>query len=168
MKKSWIIALAGIFAAVTSFCCFYYVGTAETRRLAASPEPELAWLKAEFHLSDAEFSRITKMHDEYLACCAERCRQIDEKNAELKRLLASTNAITPQIQAVLAQTAQLRVQCQQQMLDHFYAVSRTMPPEQGKRYLAWVQDRTILADAHRGMHPAAEIGTDMGMEGHHH
>jgi hypothetical protein len=37
------------------------------------------------------------------------------------------------------------------MLQHFYEVSRTMPPEQGRRYLAWVQERTILADSHEEM-----------------
>jgi hypothetical protein len=30
------------------------------------------------------------------------------------------------------------------MLRHFYEVSRTMPPEQGRRYLAWVQERTFM------------------------
>jgi Spy/CpxP family protein refolding chaperone len=164
MKRPSLIALAGILVAIAAYCGFYYAGTADTRKLVASPEPELAWLKSEFHLSDAEFARISQMHEQYLAGCAERCRQIDEKNAELKRLLASTNAVTPQIQAVLADAARLRAECQRQMLEHFYAVSRTMPPEQGQRYLAWVQDRTILADAHRGMHP----GEETGMEGHHH
>ncbi len=30
------------------------------------------------------------------------------------------------------------------MMQHFYEVSRAMPPEQGKRYLAWVQSETLL------------------------
>lgn len=156
-RSSWIIAVAGILLAAAAYCGFYYAGTAETRRLAASPEPELAWLKAEFHLSDADFQRISQMHEQYLTGCAERCRQIDAKNAELRQLLAATNVVTPQIQEVLREAAQIRVQCQQQMLQHFYEVSQTMPPEQGRRYLAWVEQQTILADAHRGMHPAGDM-----------
>jgi hypothetical protein len=30
------------------------------------------------------------------------------------------------------------------MLKHFQEVSRAMPPEQGRRYLAWVQEQTVL------------------------
>jgi hypothetical protein len=29
------------------------------------------------------------------------------------------------------------------MLEHFYKVAQTMPPEQGRRYLAWVQQETF-------------------------
>jgi hypothetical protein len=30
------------------------------------------------------------------------------------------------------------------MMQHFYEVSRAMPPDQGKRYLTWVQQETLL------------------------
>ena len=32
------------------------------------------------------------------------------------------------------------------MLKHFFEVSRTMPPEQGRRYLTWVQEQTCLRE----------------------
>jgi len=92
-------------------------------------------------LSDIDFSRVAEMHKAYLAGCAERCRLIDEKNEHLKELLATTNTITPEIEKALSEAALLRADCQKKMLQHFYEVSRTMPPEQGKRYLAWVQDK---------------------------
>jgi len=38
----------------------------------------------------------------------------------------------------------MRADCQAEMLKHFFEVSRTMPAEQGKRYLAWVQAQTCL------------------------
>jgi hypothetical protein len=31
------------------------------------------------------------------------------------------------------------------MLRHFLEVSRTMPPEQGQRYLQWVEQQTCLS-----------------------
>ena len=89
---------------------------------------------------------------QYLAGCAERCHQIDLKNQELARLLAATNNVSPEIEKALGEAAQLRAQCQSQMLAHFYTVSRTMPPEQSQRYLAWVQSQTLLRDTHSGMH----------------
>ena len=117
-----------------------------------SKTPELAWLQQEFHLSDAEFKRISELHEQYLSGCAERCHQIDLKNQELAHLLEATNNVSPEIQRALADAAQLRAQCQSSMLQHFYDVSRTMPPEQGKRYLAWVRSKTLLHDTHATMH----------------
>ena len=38
----------------------------------------------------------------------------------------------------------MRADCQAAMLNHFFAVSRTMPADQGKRYLAWVLTQTCL------------------------
>jgi len=36
--------------------------------------------QAGVHLSDAEFTRISQAHEQYLAGCAERCHRIDLKN----------------------------------------------------------------------------------------
>lgn len=151
VKRTWIILIGGLVLAILAYCCLYFTGTAHYRPLVKSQEPELAWLKAEFHLGDTEFTRICQLHESYLSGCAERCRRIDLKNEELKLLLAHTNTVTPEIEKKLSETAQLRAECQQKMLQHFYDVSRTMPPEQGKRYLAWVQERTILSDTHSQM-----------------
>ncbi len=151
MKRSWFILVAGLFAALAAYFTFYFLSIANYQSLERSPEPELAWLKREFHLGDTEFARICQMHQAYLSGCMERCRRIDLKNEELKRLLAAANGMTPEIEKTLAEAAQLRAECQKKMLEHFYAVSRTMPPEQGKRYLAWVQEKTILSDSHKTM-----------------
>ncbi len=163
MKRAWIIIFAGLALAGGAYWGTYSAATASSHAMVNTNRPELAWLKSEFHLSDAEFARISAMHEEYLSGCAERCQLIDQKNAYLKQLLARTNAITPEIEKVLAEAALLRAECYKKMLAHFYQVSRTMPPEQGKRYLAWVQEKTILSDSHRGMHPE---GPPMKMNGH--
>jgi hypothetical protein len=152
MKRPGVILLAGLAAAALGYCALYRLCTADARQMAHSETPELAWLKAEFHLSDAEFERIAALHESYLQGCAERCRLIDEKNAALRAMLARTNTVTPEIQKALADAALLRADCQRQMLQHFYEVSRSMPPEQGRRYLAWVQARTLHTDTHRTMH----------------
>ena len=151
MKRPWVILIAGIVVALLGYFGFYFVCTAPSRSIAREQEPELAWLKKEFHLNDAEFARISQMHASYLSGCAERCQRIDEKNQHLKELLASTNTVTPEIDQLLSEAAKLRAECHKQMLQHFYEVSRTMPPEQGRRYLAWVQERTILPDNHQDM-----------------
>jgi hypothetical protein len=147
-----MIFLSGLVAAMLAYFGFYLLGSANSQSFRQSPQPELAWLKEEFHINDGEFARICQMHAEYMSGCAERCRRIDAKNQELKQLLSETNSITPEIEKSLNEAALLRANCQKQMLEHFYKVSQTMPPEQGKRYLAWVQEQTILCDSHSMMH----------------
>src|SRR5262249_54093404 len=83
MKRSWIILMGGIVLAVAAYFCFYFICTANYQSLERSSEPELAWLKSEFHLSTAEFQKVAEMHEAYLAGCAERCRLIDEKSEQL-------------------------------------------------------------------------------------
>ncbi len=152
MKHPWLILLLGIAVAAAGYTGVYYAGTAKYCCVEQAPAPELAWLKQEFHLSDAEFQRVSQLHEQYLTGCAERCRNIDLKNQELARLLATTNTVTPEVEKLLQQSALLRAECQKKMLQHFYEVSRTMPPDQGKRYLAWVQQQTVLTDTHSTMH----------------
>ncbi len=144
MKKGPAILLLGLLLAAGAFSGFYYVGTAPCRAMMRQPQPELAWLKKEFNLSDAEFARISQLHEAYLPKCRERCRHIEELNVKLRQLLAQTTTVTSEVQALLAERARMRADCEAEMLQHFLEVSRTMPPEQGRRYLAWVQQQSSL------------------------
>ncbi len=144
MRAAFILLL-GVVLGLTACCAIYLAGTAPHRALLHSQEPELAWLRKEFHLSDAEFARISQLHAAYLPECAERCRLINAKNAELKEMLVKRPTPTLEIEKALTDAAQLRLECQKNMLKHFIQVSQTMPPEQGQRYLAWVQEKTLLS-----------------------
>jgi hypothetical protein len=143
MKKSWLILLAGLVVGLIAYACIYLRATSMQRSIEKSSRPELAWLKMEYHLSDAQFAEVVRLHDAYRPKCAELCRRIDEQNSKVQQLLAATNTVTPEIKGALAQAAQLRAECETAMLQHFYEISRVMPPEQGKRYLAWVQSETL-------------------------
>lgn len=144
MKRIVLYSVFGLLLVAAAYVGFYFLGAATDRNLMHAKAPELAWLKKEFNLNNAELARITKMHEAYRPHCVEMCRRIDAKNAELKELLAKTNVMTPEIERKLAEAAELRVECQKAMLQHFMEVSQTMPPEEGKRYLAWVEERTFL------------------------
>jgi len=154
MRKSGLILLLGLAFALAAYCGGYFASTAKPRALLHSDAPELAWLKEEFNLSDAEFKRISDLHDSYLPGCAERCQRIDAKNKELKALLAQNGTLTPEVERKMAEAAALRLECEKAMLTHFLAVSKAMPPEQGKRYLGWIEEQTFMPE-HR-------------MAGHHH
>ncbi len=143
MKRTWFIAIGGLFVAVAAYACVYLAGTSAQRAVANSDKPALAWLQQEYHLNDAQFARVCEVHDAYRPKCMEMCRMIDAKNAEVEKLLTATNVITPEIKQALAEAAAIRAECEAAMLEHFYKVAQTMPPEQAKRYLAWVQQETL-------------------------
>lgn len=146
MRRGILILVLGLVSAATTYCCFYLMGTATPRALMRSAQPELAWLKQEFRLSDPEFTRISQLHAGYLPRCQERCRRIDQLSDALSQALAAATQLTPEAERLLSERAQVRATCQAEMLRHFFEVSRPMPPEQGKRYLAWVRENTCLRE----------------------
>lgn len=152
MKKSGTILLAGLAAGLIAYACLYFHGTGRTNR-ASGIAPELAWLKTEFRLSDEQFARVAQLHAAYRPTCAEMCRRIDEQNSALQVLLAATNHVTLEIQTALAAAARVRTECQAAMLAHVYEVSRAMPPEQARRYLAFMHERTLLPARTSGAMP---------------
>lgn len=153
----WILGL-GVIVAALAYAAFYFAGTARSRQWLHSPQPELAWLKQEYHLSDAEFARLTKLHNAYLPQCEARCREIAALNTRLQQALTTSATVTPEIRKLLQERARMEATCQTEMLKHFYAVSRTMPPDEGRRYLAWVQQQTCFQD---GMMNAHQMSPEM-------
>jgi len=146
MRRGILILALGLVVGALAYCCVYFMGTTTPRALMQSAQPELAWLKREFNLGDAEFKRICELHAGYLPQCKKRCQRIDELNNALSSTLASATQVTPELEKLLSERAQIRANCQAEMLKHFFEVSRTMPPEQGKRYLAWVRENTCLRE----------------------
>lgn len=146
MKRGLPIIGLGLAGALLAYGCLYFAGTAAKRELLRNEQPELAWLKREFNLTDAEFARLAQQHASYLPQCEAMCRRIEANNASLSRLLASASAMTPEIEAAIAEAARLRGECQQNMMRHYFEVSRPMPPEQGRRYLEWIYRQTILPE----------------------
>lgn len=146
MKRGLLILIFGVVGFAATLCCVYFLATATTRALLVSPQPELAWLKREFKLTDTEFKRISELHAGYLPQCKERCRRIEELNNKVSDVLARATHVTPEIENLLHERARVRASCQAEMLKHFFEVSRTMPPEQGKRYFAWARENTCLRE----------------------
>lgn len=136
--------LLGLVLGTGMFAAFYHLGTARCREMMREAQPELAWLKKEFNLTDAEYARITALHQAYLPQCAKRCSVIDELNTRLKASLAEAAPVTAEVENLLAERARVRAQCETEMLKHFQEVSRLMTPEQSRRYLSWVQEETVL------------------------
>jgi len=143
MKRALFILLGGVLLSGLLGSAVYYWRTAPERAMCCSDEPELAWLQHEFELNDAQFAQVRALHDEYLSNCAATCQRIAATNALIRDRIGSQTNVTPEVESLLTSAAQLRTQCQRQMLEHFYQISRAMPPEQGRRYLEWVQDQVF-------------------------
>jgi hypothetical protein len=103
-------------------------------RAALRNRDAMAWMRAEFHLSEAQFTAIRKLHEDYREQCAGHCSAI---------MAAERRG------AAAAEIAALEKTCTDAMGGHFRRVADLMPPGQGTRYLAIVLPRVADYD-HRG------------------
>lgn len=143
MRHPLMVLLAALALAGGVFTASYFTAVRMRGHAPGTTADELAWLRVEFRLGDAELARVRVVHDGYKPACAAMCRRISEKNQELDALLASSSSVTPAVERKLAEVAALRAECQAQMLRHFHQVSATLPPEQGRRYLAEMRRLTL-------------------------
>jgi hypothetical protein len=158
MKRSVLILIAMILAAAAvGGGSFMLARRLCVQHLAAAGD-DLSWLKSEFHLGDAEMRRIRALHEGYQPRCREICARIEDKQEELDAAMRSGAGVTPEVREKLAEVAALRAQCQANMLEHFFEVSKAMPPEQGERYLSEMRRLTL------GYHEQIENS----MAAHHH
>ena len=162
MNRSLFILLGALALGSAIFAGSYFASQRTCMMCKAQPTDELAWLQTEFHLSDVEMARIRQLHEGYLPQCAEMCAKIAAKKSELESALGNGTNLTAEAQAKLNELAELRAQCQAQMLQHFMTVSQTMPPEEGQRYLSEMKRVTL------GSHEQTEqtMSGDSGHEQH--
>ena len=161
MRRSLLILLTVLVAGAAITGASYLLGCRLCARQLAGSGDDLAWLRREFRLSDAEMQRIRQLHEGYLPKCHENCALIAAKKQELQTALDRAQGVTPEAEQKLAEVAALRAQCQANMLGHFYEVSRAMPPEQGRRYLAEMQRLTL------GFHEQIESTMSPDPAAHH-
>ena len=165
--KRYAILVSGLLACAAACGAVYLASTSPIRELKNHPAPELAWLREEFKLNDVDFKKVCELHYAYLPQCKELCARIAEKNARMRALMETSTNVTPEIQAALSEAAQLRAQCRSQMLNHFFQVSRTMPPAEGQRYLAWIRSQTLWSDGgmnHGGASGDHHLGHEAGVD----
>jgi len=134
--RNLLLTLAVIATAcAVSFGVFYAASGAPAEVRRAEREGDaMVWLRTEFHLDDAQFAAIKKLHDDYGTVCASHCAAI----------MAAEKRGAPR-----AEVAALEKTCVNAMTEHFQRVAALMPRGQGERYLAAVLPRIADYD-HRG------------------
>jgi small-conductance mechanosensitive channel len=143
MKRSLLIILGTVMLGMAIFAGSYFVAQRATVMCCAKPTDDLSWLRDEFHLSDKEMAQVRELHEGYMPKCADMCMKIAAKKNELAAAIGNGTNLTAEAHTKMAELADLRAQCQAQMLQHFIAVSQAMPPEQGQRYLAEMKKLTL-------------------------
>lgn len=143
MKRPLLILLGALALGAAIFAGSFFCARHTTMMCCENPADDLSWLKTEFKLTDTEMARIRELHEGYLPKCGEVCQKIAAAKRELAALTGNSTNLTAEVQAKQNEITALRAQCQAQMLEHFAAVSRAMPPAQGARYLAEMKRLTL-------------------------
>ena len=156
MNRPLVILLGALVLGAAIFAGSFYFSQRVCSNMMGGAD-DLSWLRSEFHLSDAEMARVRQLHEGYLPRCMEMCAKLAAKKAEIADALANGTNVTAEAQKKLTELGELRAQCQAQMLQHFVDVSRAMPLEEGRRYLAEMERITIgfHEDIEQAMSPSA-------------
>lgn len=141
-KGLLIIALAAA-VAIGGYCTYYRSITAPTQAMLSGPDGEMEWLRREYHLSDAQFSRIQQMHRAYAPKCDLMCEKIAAANARLSQLIIASKSYTPEVEAAMKECLAVQGECRQALLAHVYAVSAGMSPADGAHYLEMMKSRIV-------------------------
>ena len=105
-------------AAVAGYFVSYEMATCPARALLAHSDCGMAWLRQEYHLTEVQFRKIARMHDEYRPTCERMCRRIAFANKKVHDLIAASRTTTPEIEEALKQWALLQNECRVAMLQH--------------------------------------------------
>ena len=143
MRRPLIVFAAMLLAGAAAFLAGQRLAVQWCAQHMARPTDDLAWLRLEFRLNDAELARVRQLHNGYLPKCGEFCERIDVRKRELQAMLASGTNTSATLEQKLIEIGTLRAQCQAAMLQHFRDVSQVMPAEQGRRYLSEMQRLTL-------------------------
>lgn len=128
------IAVLALVAALTGFVC-YRLGADPALHDAAAKGDAMAWLRADFHLTDSQFAAIKRLHEAYAPTCAEHCRMIQEAAKARDALKAADPATVAAAERTLQE---LRTTCETAIARHVRQVAAEMSPTDGARYLALV------------------------------
>ncbi len=142
MNRSLAIVLGALTVGAALFVGSFFLSQ-RVSMVCEAPPNNLAWLRKEYHLNAAEMARIQKLHQDYLTQCNVMCQMITAKEKEVATALDNATNVTPVAEQKLAELATCRAQCQSHMLQFFAAVSRVMPPAEGRRYLGEMQSATL-------------------------
>lgn len=143
MKRSASVLLVAIIASLAAYCIYYQCATRSAQAMLTQPNGQMEWLRREFKLSDAQFTKVKQLHEVYRPGCDQMCQRIAAANSEAEALISTSKGVTLEIDAALKKCAALQNECRQALLAHVYAVSAEMNPTEGQRYIRMMTARIV-------------------------
>lgn len=104
----------------------------------------LAWMRCEFHLTDAQYAAILKLHRANSAVCAGHCAAVAAARAHLAQVQRGGSQST--IDAAARELCAAEEICRASTEVHVRRVAAEMAPGEGERYLKMVLPRLAALD----------------------
>jgi hypothetical protein len=130
------LALVALVATVTGTLA-YRAGADRAVRTALAEQDAMAWLRADFGLTDTQFAAIKKLHDDYSVICEQHCLEIQDATRRLRSLRAES-ADDARLATAQQEVERLRLVCESAIATHVRRCAAEMSPDAGQRYLALV------------------------------
>lgn len=119
----------------------------------SGPRGEVAWMKAEYGLSDEQFRKVEELHLAYIPRCEENCCRIDEAGARVRRLAEEASGMNDELAAAIREEEKVRADCRLALMAHLYQTASQMPPDAGRRFLRSAMTE-VCPTAHPNVHGA--------------
>jgi len=135
----------------------YCLGGDPALRSAAAQHDAMAWLRADFHLTDTQAQAIDRLHASYAPACDEHCRLVREAT-QARDALRSANAGDAALAAAEQKLSEVQTTCETALNRQVRSVAALMSPADGQRYLAMLLpmitsfDHTAAPDLHLHAH----------------
>ena len=130
-------------SAFAGYWIYYQCTTAPARSMLTQSGGEMEWLRHEYHLSDAQFSRIRELHREYAPKCDLMCEKIARANDRLDQLIKANKTFTAEVDAAMNECVTVQAECRRALLRHIYEGGAEMSPKDGARYLQMMTARIV-------------------------
>jgi hypothetical protein len=129
-----VVAVIAVVAGVVAF----RAGTDSEVQQALVKQDTMAWLRADFNLTDEQFAKIKRLHDSYSVVCEEHCREIQNATRARNAVKASATRDPAALAAAEQRVEELRRVCESAIATHVRQCAAEMSPEASERYLALV------------------------------
>jgi len=136
MKKAVLILTLALLAGVAAFCLMRHHKMAESHGgPLLDSMPELAWVRADLHLTDEQFAKVSDLHVAYRPKCVEMCRCMEQSRTKVEALSRKERTVTPELESAIGEHAEVSARCQRAMLKHIYDTAAVLDRNQADRYL---------------------------------
>ena len=143
MKKAVLILMLAVGSAFAGYWTYYQCATAPARSMLTKSGGEMEWLRHEYHLNDARFSRIRELHRKYAPKCDLMCEKIAKANDHLDQLIKANKTFSPEVDTAMNECVTVQAECRRALLRHVYEVSAEMSSKDGTRYLQMMTARIV-------------------------